>query len=41
MNINELVIFWLKIEKKKTTLFSERCKILNEIDNCGFDIARP
>ena len=41
MNINEILPFWLKIEKKKHILFSERCKMLNEMDNCGFDIARP
>ena len=41
MNINEILLFWLKIEGKKHNLFSERCKMLNKMDNCGFDIARP
>ena len=51
MNINEMILFWPQIERKtlfwpqierKThILFSERCKMLNEIDSCGFDSARP
>ena len=35
MNINEILLFWLKI------LFSERRKMINEMDIYGFDIARP
>ena len=41
MNINEILLFWLKIEKKKHVLFSERRKMFNEMDHCGFDITRP
>ena len=41
MNINEILLFWLKIEGKKNILFSERFKMLNEMDHCGFDIIRP
>ena len=41
MNINEILRFWLKIEKKKRILFSERCKMLKEMNSCGFDITRP
>ena len=31
MNINEILLFWLKLRKKNT--FSEQCKMLNEMGN--------
>ena len=41
MNINEILLFWLKNEGKKHILFSERCKMLNEVDIYDNDIALP